>query len=135
MIPLAGAEVYEHMRRLNPWVKDFLPNADGSPGAAPEKTSISKLRGLFEKLLMSPLGHRLERWEMERKVRKLARQNSGNPEAVFNAGMCKGHADRHGQRTEMLLNERLARIALETRVEPEALEIINPLPIYDQHKV
>jgi hypothetical protein len=135
MIPLAGADVYENMRRLNPWVKDFLPNADGSPGPAPEKTSISKLRGLLEKLLLSPLGERLERWEMERKVRKLARQNSGNPEAVFNAGMCKGHADRHGQRTELLLNERLARLALETRSEPEALEMLDPLAIYAQHKV
>jgi hypothetical protein len=35
----------------------------------------------------------------------------------------------------MLLNERLARLALETRPVPDALEGVNPLAIYLQHKV
>jgi hypothetical protein len=117
MVPLSGLDVYQRMRALNPWVNDFLPNVDGlSPtaGEAAGTDSAFGLRPLLERIFMTPPGAWLERWEMGRKIRKLSRENTGNPEAIFNADLCKGHSNRHGQRTEMSLNERLTRLSLET---------------------
>ena len=116
MVPLSGLDLYQRMRVLNPWVRDFLPNADGlapMEGGAAETDSAFRLRPLLEQILMSPPGAWLERWEMERKIRKLSHENIGNPEAIFNADLCKGHSNRHGQRTALSLNERLARLELE----------------------
>ena len=116
MVPLAGLDIYQEMRRLNPWFKNFLPNADSNP----TQTEIcdlplshpAGLRKLLEMLLSSPIGNWLERWEARRKIRKLSRENGGNPEAIFNTDICKGHSNRHGQSTEMVLNERLTRLSL-----------------------
>jgi hypothetical protein len=50
---------------------------------------------------------------MGRKIRKLSLENMGNPEAIFSADLCKGHSNRHGQRTAISLNEQLTRLELE----------------------
>jgi hypothetical protein len=50
---------------------------------------------------------------MERKIRKLRRENGDNPEASFSAEMCKGHAHRHGHKTEKALSQRLESIFVE----------------------
>jgi hypothetical protein len=116
MVPLSGLDLYQRMWALNPWVRDFLPNADGLPpvaGEAVETGSAFGLRPLLEWILMTPPGAWLERWEMERKIRKLSLENIGNPEAIFSADLCKGHSNRHGQRTAISLNERLTRLELE----------------------
>ncbi len=49
---------------------------------------------------------------MKRKVEKLSRKQSFSPEAYFSAAVCKGHADRHGQKTELALDERLKGLGL-----------------------
>jgi hypothetical protein len=116
MIPLSGMELFQHMRGLNLWVRDFLPNAYGLPsvfGDYPVADSAPLLRPLLEWILLTPPGAWLERWEMDRKIRKLSRENPNNPEAIFNADLCKGHADRHGLRTKLSMDERLARLELE----------------------
>lgn len=116
MVPLSGLDLYLRMRTLNPWVWDFLPNADGLPveaGDLPGTDPAFGPRPLLEWILMSPPGAWLERWEMERKIRKLSLENLGNPEANFSADLCKGHSNRHGQRTVLSLNERLTRLELE----------------------
>ena len=120
MVPVAGLEVYLQMRQKNPWVNDYLPNATGAPGrgnwqAENEKTSL--LRRLSEKILLTPAGTRVEAWEMRRKVRKLSLENNDNPETLFNADICKGHSNRHGQRTEKNLNERLDQLILKVKNE------------------
>ena len=46
---------------------------------------------------------------MRRKAAELRREAGDNPEAVFDASMCKGHVDAHGARTEAALADRLAR--------------------------
>jgi hypothetical protein len=116
MVPLAGLDTYHEMRRLNPWFKSFLPNADGFPPQAEacdlQTSHPSGLRRLLEILLAGRLGNWLERWEARRKIRKLSFENSDNPEAIFNTDICKGHSNRHGQNTEMVLNERLTRLSL-----------------------
>jgi len=117
MVPLFGLDVYQRMLSVNPWVQDFLPNTDGqSPtiriDAEPEPTS--GLRSLLESVLKTAPGVWLGKWEMERKIKRLSRENEGNSEAVFNADLCKGHSRRHGQHTQASLNERLQRLSLET---------------------
>jgi hypothetical protein len=118
MVPLAGLDTYQEMRRLNPWFKNFLPNADGFPAQTEacdlQSSHPAGLRRLLEMLLSGLLGNWLERWEARRKIRKLSRENSDNPEALFNTDICKGHSNRHGRSTEMVLNERLTRLSLTT---------------------
>jgi hypothetical protein len=104
------------MRTLNEWVKDFLPNTDGIPilaNMSTETDSAFGLRPILEWVLTTPPGAWLEHWEMERKIRKLSLENVGNPEAIFSADLCKGHSNRHGQRTALSFNERLMRLELE----------------------
>jgi hypothetical protein len=113
MLPLYGLDVYEEMRALNPWVLDYLPNARGLPAAfdMPSPAAGSGMKNLLEKILGTAPAARFERWEMERKIQKLSLENAGNPEAVFSAEICKGHSNRHGQRTALVLNERLIHLA------------------------
>jgi hypothetical protein len=116
MVPLAGMDLFQRMRRLNLWVLDFLPNAYGphpTVGDYPVADSAPLLRPLLERILLTPPGAWLERWEMDRKIRKLSRENPDNPEAIFSADLCKGHVNRHGLRTALSMNERLMRLELE----------------------
>ncbi len=110
MIPVAGLEIYERIRGLNSWTDDFLPNAQGAPIPPREVGCAARWQPRLEAALgMLPI-HWFEAWEMNRKIRKLSRQMSSNPEAYFSADVCKGHAERHGQRTEMLLRQRMGRL-------------------------
>ncbi|MCS7221669.1 MAG: hypothetical protein N0A15_10285 [Anaerolineae bacterium] len=107
MVPLAGLTVYHRLRRLNGWTARFLPNAAGPPRSISEATPLSHpVRALAESALRTPLGGWLERWEMQRKVRKLSRQD-GPSEANFCADWCKGHFQSHGQHTLEAFTERL----------------------------
>lgn len=111
MVPLAGLEVYEEMRRLNGWVDEFLPNAGGLPRKAPPEPGPRPwLSRSAEALLRTPVGGRLERWEMGRKLRKLSRQSAAsfNPaESDFGPDWCKGHFHSHGTRTISAVDVRL----------------------------
>ncbi len=123
MVPLAGLEIYRKMCHLNGWATRFLPNAfrpaqeqiSGPiplPRKKPEDADLWRYpRLLAEALLRTDVGARLERWEMDRKVVKLSRQREAvrDPtalrqpvaptEVAFSPDRCKGHFDRHGQRT------------------------------------
>ncbi len=116
MIPLFGLDIYQGMRTANPWIQYFLPNAGGPPPNAHLATGrepSSALRPLVERVLMTGPGFWLGNWEMTRKIRRLSQENAGNPEAVFNADQCKGHSNRHGQRTQVALMQRLEQLTLE----------------------
>ena len=115
MVPLAGRQVYRRIRESNPWVGHFLPNA----GDAPNYTDADELGGtaakaksVLERVLLSSVGTRLENWEMQRKIRKLRAENEANPEASFSPDTCKGHSNRHGYRTERILDEKLQQFSL-----------------------
>jgi hypothetical protein len=107
MIPLSGMEVYAQMRRLNAWTDDYLPNAQG----APEPIRLVKISARWQRFLEWILTilrvDMFEKWEMNRKIQKLTREQSSNPEVYFSADVCKGHKDSHGQRTSVALEERL----------------------------
>jgi hypothetical protein len=116
MTLLSGNELFQRMRSLNLWVQDFLPNAYGLPSVIGDYTAADSaplLQPLLEMILLTPPGAWLERWEMDRKIRKLSVENPDNPEATFSADLCKGHANRHGLRTKLSMDERLARLELE----------------------
>lgn len=112
MLPLTGVETYLRMRRLNTWADDLLPNAGGPPQSRGAGVPDGgRGRALVEAALRTPLGGRLERWEMERKLRKFARQG-GNPETTFTAEWCKGHFDGHGQRVLAAYGARLRSLGV-----------------------
>lgn len=102
MVPLHGHRIYEELRRQNEWTCDFLPNAIGPPKPdglaavqAPQPGWFSRRMQLeAESLLRSPAGRWLEKWEMERKIRKLALQGQWN-ESLFTSSCCKGHFHDH----------------------------------------
>ncbi len=116
MVPLSGMDVYDRIRIINSWVQEFLPNADGAPprsSANPQPASVSTGRVWLEALLLTPPGAWIEKWEMDRKIRKLRRKNGDNPEANFTADLCKGHSHRHGQKTERALRQKLESVLME----------------------
>ena len=113
MIPLSGMEVYEQIRCLNSWMDEYLPNSVGAPqlsaGFRPIKTPFlfQRVMEFVLKILPSRL---VERWEMNRKIAKLSREQGSSPEAKFSADICKGHIDRHGQKIEYAIREKLEHI-------------------------
>lgn len=117
MVPLYGLEVYTEIRRLNAWVADFLPNADGPPPMpAPVKwvESTPRLRSAFETALRTPPVAWFERWEMDRKIRRLSREQGDSHESAFSADICKGHDQRHQSRTQRLLDSKVSGLLSET---------------------
>jgi hypothetical protein len=120
MVPLAGLETYDRMRLANLWTHDFLPNAADAPDRDLPTFRSSRLppaKQAGEWLLRSTPGGWLERWEMERKIRKFTRPSSGrsqpvNTEIGFSPDWCKGHADGHARRTLASYQERLQRLGI-----------------------
>lgn len=116
MVPLAGMVVYRRMLRLNPWVADYLPNAELPPRKPVVRGDLcghSGARAAAEALLDTSLGARLESWEMARKIRKFDRQNGSSGEVGFCADWCKGHFDGHERRTLSAYAERLRQGGIE----------------------
>ncbi|MCB9135470.1 MAG: hypothetical protein H6636_08590 [Anaerolineales bacterium] len=108
MIPLSGRKLYDQLRAANPWVADFLPNADGPPPAnlpAFPKRTFPQI--LTEAVFRSPLGTPVERWEMNRKIRKFTSQAPSHAEIRFSPDRCQGHFDGYGKRTMEAFQGRL----------------------------
>ncbi len=105
-VPVAGIETYRRLRRRNGWVEAHLPNAADPPPSTWSDGRAAPQRGvaarLLETLLESPIGDRLERWERERKIRRLGRRGSVKVdeetlEAALGAERCKGHFGSTGR--------------------------------------
>jgi len=119
MIPLSGMEIYEEMSRLNGWMEDYLPNALTLPELPPGVRVMQEhflMQNVLEFLFRLPFGVWFEKWEMDRKIARLTRQQSSSFESYFSANVCKGHIDRHGQRTENAVQKRLEQIASQSSV-------------------
>lgn len=111
MIPLSGLDVYTKIRQRNAWVADYLPNADGlppKPALVDWTESTPRLKPVFETLARTPPGTWFERWEMERKIRKLTREQGFSTESAFSADVCKGHDQRHQIRTQRMLDAKVS---------------------------
>jgi hypothetical protein len=116
MIPVYGLGVYTAIRDLNRWTERFLPNAGSvlaQAPALPDLDATVRRPGTLEAGLLRRPGTWFERWEKERKIRKLSRQQGDSPEACFSADLCKGHKDRHAEKTEQIFRQRLQELALE----------------------
>jgi hypothetical protein len=115
MIPISGLDIYQELRRINDWTDEFLPNASGLPelpgGLDPREnpSPIQKVLALiFRFLPVSPF----EKWEMNRKIVRLGREQSASFESYFSADVCKGHMDRHGENIATALAVRLQRATI-----------------------
>ena len=111
MVPIAGLPIYQHMRRLNSWSDQFLPNAAGPPRHVQSATQTHHTtRRIAETALRTPVGGWLERQEMTRKVRKLHRLRGSTSETDFCEDWCKGHFEAHGQHTLHAFDKRLREV-------------------------
>jgi hypothetical protein len=112
MIPLSGREIFDEMRRLNGWMADYLPHSlmvhELPPGIKPAQTP-SPLQRVLELLLRLPFLNLFEKWEMNRKITKLSREQSSSIESQFSADVCKGHIDRHGESVVTALAVRMEK--------------------------
>lgn len=113
MVVIAGVETYRRMCRSNRWVSRFLPNGYGRVRGVEGTTPAGEARrivGAAERALRSPIGGRLERWEMGRKIRRFERQGSEEGEASFSPEWCKGHFGSHEKLVREAVLARLASI-------------------------
>lgn len=104
MVPLYGLAVYRRIRRLNSWSTAYLPNAGDNLPQPDSAGSLSWLgRGIkrmLEWALGGAIGEAIEKWEMQRKVRKLSLQAGIESDPLaFSPDRCKGHFEGHGRRT------------------------------------
>jgi hypothetical protein len=112
MIPLSGVEVYNEIRRRNDWIEDYLPHASGAPEPPPPAALVKRLSAIqrvSELVLSLPFGRWFEKWEMNRKIERLSREQSHSIESSFSADICKGHIDKHGENALIALAMRLKR--------------------------
>jgi len=111
MIPLSGMEIYNRMRLMNAWTDDYLPNAQGLPEDFMVANAPSDFQHFLEFISNLFPVRLFERWEMNRKIEKLSREQSSSSESRFSEDVCKGHADRHGEKTDHELRIRLQNLA------------------------
>ena len=114
MIPLSGMQVYDEMRQRNDWIREYLPNASGAPALPPsaaQASTIFAVQKTLEILFGFPAFAWFERWEMDRKISRLRREQSSSVESYFSRDVCKGHVDKHGKSVEAALAVRLQKMA------------------------
>ncbi len=121
MVPVAGSTMYNRMREVNSWVEEFLPNAEGVPQTHRDfqvrnEQRYEWMRIWAELLMRTPPGSWLERWEMERKIRKFARLQMGD-ETAFSHDWCKGHFENHGRRAMEHFDDQWHEIDTKHRVD------------------
>ncbi len=110
MVPIAGHTIYRQFRQLNDWVTEYLPNAAGPPRERTVRPVATPLRRLAEWALSGWIGGRIERWEMDRKIRRLSRIAGPVHEASFSPEWCKGHVSGHEGRILAAFDDRRRRL-------------------------
>jgi hypothetical protein len=117
------------MRRLNGWMADYLPKALMAPVMPFGVERVQRHSGIqrvLETLFRFPLVNWFERWEMNRKIKRLSREQSLSFESYFSADVCKGHIDRHGENVVTALAARLQETTTHARApEGGAGEVVN----------
>lgn len=123
MTPIHGQEIYGTLRDKNRWVADFLPNADSPPAHKRRPAVDGMIKRVSEAVFRTPIGSWLEKWEMNRKIRKLAAQNPASEEACFSPDYCKGHFDGHAGRIMNAYRVRLDAIDYESTPITDLVEL------------
>ena len=116
MTPIAGLGMYRRLRRANPWVEAYLPNAVNLP-RAPERDAVDRshqpkmglasLARVTQRILGSPLGPLLDRWEMRYRMRKLAKPGNPAGESAYGVDWYKNHARGQARQTLAAFAERV----------------------------
>jgi len=100
MVPLYGHSLYERFRKVNDWVSEQLPNADGAFYRETEQRPGAVWGGFkrtVETILGSGLGDWLENWEYRRKLRRFTHDmQKPHSSALLDNSHVKGHFDDHG---------------------------------------
>jgi len=116
MIPLSGLDVYDLLLKQNDWMFSYLPNARGVPSQDKPSTTLIQpplAHPRIEAMLRTAPFTFLERWEMDRKIRRLTQEQGVSPESNFSSEICKGHAHLHQAHTQVALKERLTRLQID----------------------
>ncbi len=116
MVPVFGFAVHRRMRAANPWIRDILPNADHPIHQEPEYhpgLAVRAIKSVMEWALSGKLGDRLERWEMQRKIRRFAPMaGSAATGVVLDRKQVKGHFNDHGARISRQYQSELEEFGL-----------------------
>jgi hypothetical protein len=108
MIPISGGATYRDLLERNAWYRAFLPNHRPLVVAEPR---VGRPRRIAERLLGAAPVDVLERWEMRRKIARLA-PGATSPEQRFDAFACKGHFDEHRRHVLERYGARLSDLGL-----------------------
>lgn len=123
MIPIMGGDVYARLRRRNAWTDELLPNGSGAPPLAPATSMAGRpVQWVMEWPLRGAMGNRLERWERERKVRRLSRQAGFGSETRFDADVCQGNFHQHSARTREAWQRRLRQMGIDPSLAVSRLQ-------------
>ena len=97
-------------REANRWTDTYLPNAQEGR-VAEARRSPPLVAQLVSHVLAAPLFDRLERWEMQRKIKRLelrAQREGGS--IAFSKDECRGHFAAHDVRVLAEYASRIARL-------------------------
>ena len=114
-VPLVGGDLWREMLRANEWYLDHLPNAEARSQPDIASGSPGTLRRAVERFIAFPAFDRVERWEMERKIRRLTDVSSRRPEvgtpdeSSFSPSVCKGHMEGNAAGIEIAWRDRTSR--------------------------
>jgi len=108
MVPLSGGAVYRHMRQVNDWTADFLPNANGPPRALPPVRLRGRRIAQMGEAVLGPIGGWMERFELARFERKLPARTADPNEVIYTPECFKDHVDSWGERVLAAYAERLS---------------------------
>jgi hypothetical protein len=99
LVPLNRGRWYDAFLGANAWVGGMLPNAFSGTRRVDATTRPSLVGRIGGGILSTRVFDPLERWEMDRKVRRLsARLEREGGDAAFSADMCRGHFATHDVR-------------------------------------
>jgi hypothetical protein len=112
MVPIAGLDLYSRFRMENYWTDNFLPNAQGHPLQPTNGSTSRTISTAAERLMINPISRRIEKWEMQRKIRKFSAMVGENTETRFSADLCKGHFDGHKRLTLDAFENKVRQLGL-----------------------
>jgi hypothetical protein len=109
MVPLTPTPWYQAFLNANRWIGNFLPNALPARSTAEAALDPRPARRIVSSVLSTRLFDPIERWEMERKIRRLAaRYEREGGSVAFSAHECRGHFAAHDTRILAAYRQRLA---------------------------
>lgn len=112
MVPLMRTPWYEAFVDANGWVRNILPNAFSDESRPAADRTLRSDGSAVGRMLSSTVFDPIERWEMQRKVRRLtARHEREGGNVAFSAHECRGHFAAHDARILSAYHERLSAYA------------------------